>query len=90
MDTEKSQKILCRIWDLWQIEIAIKHGIDDIIKNTKVIALHQEYVLVIFIIQYNSRLCEFLPFYFYDLRWWRQSMEPRVIVGQVLGTLNIT
>jgi hypothetical protein len=35
----KAQWILHRIWDLWQIETALKHGIDVIIKYAGIVTL---------------------------------------------------
>jgi hypothetical protein len=71
--TGKAEVFLHWIWDLWQVEIAFKNGVDIGIKYAGIITVREECFLVIFVIRYNGGLYEFLPFH--NLRWCRQAMD---------------
>ncbi len=48
--------------NLWQVEIALKHGINVIIEDTRVLMIYKECFIIIFVLK-NSGLCKFLPLY---------------------------
>jgi hypothetical protein len=72
------------VQDVWQVEVAVKHGVDIVIKNARVLTVRKEFFLINVIIRNNAGFYVFLPFH--NLRWYRkqwglEKLLTRMFVG---------
>jgi hypothetical protein len=59
----KAQWVVCQVWNLRQVEVALKYGIDVGIKDDRVFAIREKCFLFLFIVRKNDRFyASFFPF----------------------------